>query len=189
MCLTPGLILALWQVHKRHSLNPSSLHEDRETEEIRPRTLDMSDADPLNGLSLSPMNMSSASPFEPMAASSAKFARQSMRPPGQDERRKRMRLGLIDHPIEGLTLDEQLIEEEATGAGPSGLHVASTRSSNSGRSSGSVNESFSESFGQAPSLRQKHNSLYDTKMLFARKVRNHSTIKSVCARLSRVEAP
>ena len=184
MCLTPSLILALWQVHKRHSLNPGNPYEDRETEEIRPRTLDMSDADPLNGLSLSPMNMSTASPCDPMAASSVKFARQSMRPPGQDERRKRMRLGLIDHPIEGLTLDEQLIDEEATGAGPSDLHFGSVRSSNSGRSSGSVSESLCESYGRAPPRTQKHNSLYDTKMLFARKVRNHSTIKSVCLRLS-----
>eukprot|EP00316_Scyphosphaera_apsteinii_P004654 CAMPEP_0119333296 /NCGR_PEP_ID=MMETSP1333-20130426/84819_1 /TAXON_ID=418940 /ORGANISM="Scyphosphaera apsteinii, Strain RCC1455" /LENGTH=515 /DNA_ID=CAMNT_0007343333 /DNA_START=18 /DNA_END=1565 /DNA_ORIENTATION=+ len=44
------------KVSKRHSnLVPST----DETEEIRPRTLDMSDVDPLNGLSLSPMNMSS----------------------------------------------------------------------------------------------------------------------------------
>jgi len=130
------------KVHKRHSLNPSNPYDDRETEEIRPRMLDMSDADPLNGLSLSPMNMSSTPTHAPMEANSSKFALQSMRPPQPDvDRNKRMRLSIMDHPIEGLTLDEQLNAEAIGGGRPAEVHTTSARFSGSSRSSnGSVSD-------------------------------------------------
>ena len=50
----------------------SNVHKPRgkdEVEDIRPRTLDLGEADPVNGLSLSPMNMSAASPAAPALAS------------------------------------------------------------------------------------------------------------------------
>jgi tRNA A-37 threonylcarbamoyl transferase component Bud32 len=74
----------------------SNVHKPRgkdEVEDIRPRTLDLGEADPVNGLSLSPMNMSAASPGAPPSAAggSRVHARQ---PPevGETRRPKRARL-------------------------------------------------------------------------------------------------
>lgn len=79
-----------------HKAGSSHVHKPRgkdEVEDIRPRTLDLGDADPVNGLSLSPMNMSAGSP---PASSDCTDGRRShpRQPPevGDTRRPKRPRL-------------------------------------------------------------------------------------------------
>ena len=84
------------KVHRRHTA-PVAVSDDGSLEDIKPRTLDMNDADPVNGLSLSPMNMSSPQPSEPSpprvgnARGAHLIAAEHI-----DPRRKRARLGEDD---------------------------------------------------------------------------------------------
>lgn len=140
------------QLTKRHTLQPVGLSApgfDLEGEEIKPRTLDLGDADPVNMLSLSPMNLALASPAAPPSRPASKQS--GLRMPldlrGQDRRGKRMRVGYTDQEF-------------------SIFSAANTDSE--GAPSLSRENSSSSSENRNPPPLQHHNSMIDTKVLFER---------------------
>lgn len=141
------------QQTKRHTLPPVGLNAqgfDLEGEEIKPRHLDLGDSDPVNTLSLSPMNLV-GSPASPPSRPASK--QNGMRVPleqlGHDRRGKRMRVGNADQEF--------------------GIFSVGLDTDNDGVPSLSrENSSGSSENHRMPPPLQHHNSMIDTKVLFER---------------------
>ncbi len=169
------------KVHKRHGV--SAPHQE-DNEEIRPRALDMSDAaDPVNGLSLSPMCVSTASPAW---AANHKGGRGSrLAPPDMmaDARPKRQRFSVdgvppfdaMDMGASGSWGAPQAPPLQRAGSSFGAPPPAPVKHHAHAFTDDSEPLPMSSSFAvPAPPPLQHHNSMADTKMLFARKDRHGS---------------